>query len=243
MAKTEKTIRSIGVVLCQIFALYTIAMLLVTQQYSRLPLAFVTVVLVLLPAAVEKLLRCHMHPALYIFGLLYAIGPMLGQCHNFYYTISWWDKLLHICGGILFSIMGLYLCKALNHGHSPRLLCAVFALCLSIAVSAVWEFVEFGSDCLLHSDMQDDSVITSIYSYLLGDSLGSAGSIEHIDTVLVNGTPLPVTGYIDIGLLDTMADMLLESLGAVITCGLYLLDKDKHPLIRSRNTPQERETP
>ncbi len=239
MGKAEKTIRIVGVVLCQIFALYTIVMLFVTQQYSRLLLAFATIVLILLPEAIEKVLRCHMHPALYVFGLLYAIGPMLGQCHNLYYTTFWWDKLLHISGGIMFAILGLYLCKIMNRGQSSILLCAAFAFCFSIAISAVWEFVEFGSDRLLHTDMQDDRVITSIYSYILGDSLGTAGSIDQISTVIVDGTPLPVTGYIDIGLLDTMADMILETLGAAVICIVYLLDRDRHPLIRGINVSQE----
>ena len=239
MGKTEKTIRGIGVFLCEAFALYTIVMLLVTKQYSRLPLAFATIPLILMPEIIERLLHCRMAPGLYVFGLLYAIGPMLGQCHNFYYTISWWDKLLHICGGVMFAIMGVYLCKFLNHENQNILLCAVFALCFSIALSAVWEFVEFGSDRLLHTDMQDDSVITSIHSYILGDSVGTTGSIGQISTVVIDGTPLPVTGYIDIGLLDTMADMLLESLSALVTCVIYLLDKEKHPLIRSRKNLQE----
>lgn len=237
MNKAEKAIRRIGIVLCQLFTLYTIVMLCMTKQYSRLPLAFGTVVLLLLPSAIETFLCCRMRPSLFIFGILYAIGPMLGQCHNFYYTISWWDKLLHICGGIIFSIIGLHLCKIMNHDQKSMLLCAVFALCFSIAVSAVWEFVEFGSDQLLQTDMQDDSVITSIHSYLLGDSLGTTGSIEQISTVVVNGTPLSITGYIDIGLLDTMADMILESLGAVITCAVYLLDNGRHPLIYDYKEP------
>ena len=39
-------------------------------------------------------------------------------------------------------------------------------------------------------------------------------------------------GYIDIGLTDSMLDMLLESLGALVTCLLLLLDKGRHPPIR-----------
>lgn len=239
MCKAEKAIRGISIILCEIITLYTIVMLCITKQFSRLPLAPVTILLILLPEGIERLLHCRIHTGLYVFSILYALGPMLGQCHNFYYTISWWDKLLHICGGVLFAIIGLYLCKLMNRGQSPILLCAVFALCFSIAISAVWEFVEFSSDQLLQTDMQDDSVITAIHSYILGDSLGTTGSIENIRSVVVDGTPLPVTGYIDIGLLDTMADMILESLGAAVTCAVYLLDKGKHSLIHDRKGPPE----
>ena len=81
-------------------------------------------------------------------------------------------------------------------------------------------------------DMQDDTVFTHLTSYLLGDGVGVTGSIENIQSVVVNGVPLPVNGYIDIGLADSMLDMMLESLGALITCALLLVDKGRHPLIR-----------
>lgn len=235
MSKTGKIIRQSTVAICQAFVLYTIVMLLVTGQYSRLPLAFATILLVLIPGALEVFLHCRMHPVLYILGVLYALGPMLGQCHGLYYSTSWWDKLLHICGGVLFAVAGLYLCRIMNRDHSPVLLCAVFALCFSISISALWEFVEFGSDQLLHTDMQRDSLLNSLYSYTLGDSPGTIGSLEHIQIVSVDGAPLPVTGYLDVGLWDTMTDMLLESLGAVAVCAVYLLDRGKHPFIQGCN--------
>ena len=236
MKKPEKIIRLSGTLLCELFTVITILYLIVTKQYDRLPLAFATILIVLLPDIVERLLRCRLSLPLYLFGLLYAVGPMLGQCWNFYYTISWWDKLLHICGGVMFAIVGLYLFEFLNHSQKNVILCAVFALCFSMAVSVLWEFVEFGSDRLLHTDMQDDTVITSLYSYMLDEGIGVAGKIENIETVLVNGTPLPAAGYIDIGLIDTMLDMLLESLGALFVCVVYLMDGGKHPLIFGADT-------
>lgn len=234
MTKTERILRRISVGLCQLFALGTIVMLLVTEQYNRLPLAIVTLVLVLMPEILERLLHCKLSLPLYLFAVLYAIGPMLGQCHNFYYTISWWDKLLHICGGVMFAIVGFYLYEFMSREKKNLLLCVVFALCFSIALAAVWEFFEFGCDRLLGTDMQDDTLITAIHSYMLDDRLGVTGSIENISAVLVDGAPLP--GYIDIGLLDTMLDMLLETLGALAVCLLHLLDKGRHPLIRPAKT-------
>jgi len=79
--------------------------------------------------------------------------------------------------------------------------------------------------------MQDDTVVYGLTSYLLGDAVGITGSISDIQSVIVNGAPLPVDGYIDIGLIDSMLDMLLESLGALAACLLLLFDKGRHPLI------------
>ena len=105
---------------------------------------------------------------------------------------------------------------------------ALFALFFSISVSAVWEFAEFGADRLFQADMQNDTVITAIRSYALGDSLGEKGMLDGIEAVTVNGIPLPFDGYLDIGLFDTMWDMILEALGALVTAVLLLLDREKH---------------
>ena len=104
------------------------------------------------------------------------------------------------------------------------------------AVSAVWEFAEFGADQFLGLDMQSDWVIDSIRSYSIGEGVGVAGTIEHIYSVVINGEILPISGYLDIGLMDTMLDMLLESLGAAAVAALYLIDKGRHPLVIPNRT-------
>lgn len=235
--KMHKTVKTAGTVLCEIFALFTVVYLLIQGQYNRLPLAVGTLLLVLLPAVMERLFRCRLCLPLYIFALLYGIGPMLGQCWNFYYTVSWWDKLLHICGGVMFAIVGAYFFTLLTKGRDLHWAGAVFALCFSITIAALWEFIEFGADCFLGVDMQDDTVIHSLTSYLLGDGLGVTGSIESIQSVTVNGIVLP--GYIDIGLIDSMLDMMLESLGALVTCLLLLGDRGRHPLVLDRHKQKE----
>lgn len=227
----DKGIKRTGIVLGELFSLGTIIMLLMTEQYDRLPLAFGTLLLVLLPVAMERIFRCRLCLPVYIFALLYTVGPMLGHCWQFYYIISWWDKLLHICGGIMFAIVGAYFFELLTKRKDQFLACALFALCFSVTIAVFWEFIEFGVDRFFGSDMQNDTVVTDITSYLLGDGIGVTGSIQNIQSVSVNGVLLPVEGYIDIGLTDSMLDMILESLGALLTCLLLLLDKGRHPLI------------
>lgn len=83
--------------------------------------------------------------------------------------------------------------------------------------------------------MQHDTVITSMNSYFLGDGIGVTGSLDNIEEVTINGIALPVNGYLDIGLIDSMMDMLLESLGAVVVAVIYILDKGRHPLFTARS--------
>lgn len=230
MGKNEKWIKLTGTVLCEIFTVFTVITLLAGNELDRLALAFGTILLVLLPMLAERLFSCRICLPLYLFTLVYAIGPMLGHCWKLYYTLPWWDKLLHISAGVIFVILGAYLFDLLAQEKEKQIVRILFAFCFSVTVSVLWEFAEYGADTFLGMDMQNDRVVSGITSYLLGQTLGTTGSIHNIHSVVVNGIALP--GYIDIGLHDSMLDMLLESLGALITCLLLFLDKNRHPLIR-----------
>ena len=230
MQKPEKWIKLGGTVVCEIFTVITIITLITGSEPDRMALAFGTLLLVLLPLLLEKLFHCRISLPVYIFALAYAVGPMLGHCWKLYYTVPVWDKLLHICGGVMFAILGAYFFDLLVKEKVHPAARTIFALCFSIAIAVLWEFVEFGADRFLDMDMQDDMLVTHLTSYLLGEGVGVTGSIENIQSVVVNGITLP--GYIDIGLTDSMLDMMLESAGALITCLLILFDKGRHPLIQ-----------
>ena len=232
MHKNEKWIKLIGTILCEIFTVCTILMLLASGEPDRLLLAFATLLLAAMPMLLEKLLHCRISLPVYIFALAYAVGPMLGHCWKLYYTVPVWDKLLHISGGVMFAILGAYVFDLLAKNKELPVARTIFALCFSMAIAVLWEFCEFGADTFLGMDMQDDTVIHSLTSYLLGESLGVTGSIENIESVVVNGVALP--GYIDIGLIDSMLDMLLETLGAMVTCLMLWINRGKRPWIHKK---------
>ena len=233
MKKAEKVLRIIFVAAGELLALGTIVSLLRSGDTERLLLAFATLLLVAVPEILERLLRCHINICVYLIAVLYALGAMMGHCWMFYYTVPCWDRLLHICGGVMFVILGVYLFERLSCGKANNVSAVIFALCFSLAIAVVWEFIEYGADSFLGMDMQDDTLVSGITSYLLGTEKGMTGSIGDIQSVAINGDALPVRGYIDIGLHDTMLDMLLESAGALAACVLLFIDKGKHPLIKN----------
>ena len=232
LSKTEKCLRYSGIALCEAFTVFTILILLKNKEADRIFLACLTVLLILLPEAAERLFRCRISTPFFLFCNFYAIGSMLGHCWKFYYVISWWDKMLHIFGGVVFAVFGLFLADILiEKSRKKTLTAAIFALCFSMAIAVLWEFVEFGADRFLGMDMQNDTIVTGFSSYYLGDGLGMLGELPVIGQVTVDGVPLPFEGYLDIGLFDSMYDMLLESLGALVVAGIYLIDKGRHSVI------------
>lgn len=228
MKKAEKVIRYTATALCEVFALVSLGLMLGKAETADLLLCLLSAALLLAPALLERLLKCKFGLGVYLFLTFYAIGPVLGSGYKLYYLTDWWDKLLHISGGVAFALVGAAIFQRADGQRRNRILAAAFAFCFSVTLAAVWEFYEFGSDQLLGTDMQRDTVITAIHSRNLGTGLGDTGSIENITQVSVNGQLLP--GYLDIGLMDTMLDMLLETLGALVGTLLYALDKKKRLL-------------
>ena len=216
----------------ELFAIYSVIRFGAAREWERALLAAVTLLLLCAPFILEKLAHGRLSLPFFLFGLFYAIGSMLGHSYKLYYLLPGWDKMLHICGGVAFAAVGYYLPQwAGVHGKNNRLVSVVFAVCFSMAVAMLWEFVEYGADRLFDMDMQNDTVVYSITSYKLGNELGVLGRIPSIESVVINGSQLPLNGYLDIGLIDTMTDRLLETLGTVITVVILGIDNGRHPLI------------
>ncbi len=204
---------------------------------------------VCLPSVFERVFRFRVSSPVYIFCLVYAVCPMLGHSYGLYYVLSFWDKVLHLAGGVVFALFGSYLPKVFlkDNGVNYKL-CAFTGLLFSIAVACVWEFIEFTLDSVFLTDMQKDTVLTQLHSYKLNELLGGElGEIARVDGVstLVNGQ-YHISGYIDVGRTDTMYDLLIETAGAVGFFLAYLLDKGKRLALRflpkEAKKPPETET-
>ena len=104
---------------------------------------------------------------------------------------------------------------------SPLFL-AIVAFCFSMTVGVLWEFFEYFADCLFGLDMQKDAVIQSIQSVSLDPSLPNTviriGDIQDVLLVHSDGgqTALGLGGYLDVGNHDTMNDLLVNLIGAVV---------------------------
>ena len=84
-------------------------------------------------------------------------------------------------------------------------------------LAAAIEFFEFGMDQFLGYDMQKDTVLSAIASVMLNpDGRNVPVTIDQIREVMINGQPLGVGGYLDIGLIDTMEDLFVNFIGAAV---------------------------
>lgn len=79
------------------------------------------------------------------------------------------------------------------------------------------EMFEFGMDTFTGLDMQKDTILHSITSVTLDPTNSNIPiTIDNIQSVMINGEELGVGGYLDIGLIDTMEDLIVNFIGALI---------------------------
>lgn len=190
-----------------------------------------TVVFVALPLIMSGIFRWRMNWLFYLLFTFYTLGPLLGAVYNFYYYTSWWDDLLHLLAGTIFAVVGAELAGVLNKGNKTSyVFAAIFGVLISISIAVVWEIFEYSCDVFLGSDMQADTIVNMINTKI-NRTDGIVDSYNGITETIVNGQSLGINGYLDIGLIDTMHDMIIETVGALVFLVYALVDKNNHPLI------------
>lgn len=198
------------------------------RNYENVFLCVLTLVLFLLPSIVERRLRIDLPDTLEIIVLLFIFAAeILGEIRAYYVHFPHWDTMLHTINGFLCAAIGFSLVDLLNRNEhfsfrlSPAFM-AVTAFCFSMTVGVLWEFVEYFADKFFLLDMQKDTVVNAIRSVALDPTNSNkVVSITGItDTILVlqdgSTRSLGLGGYLDLGIHDTMKDLLVNVIGAAV---------------------------
>lgn len=193
------------------------------RNYENVFLCVLTLVLLIMPSFIQVRLKIELPTALEIIILFFIFAAeILGEIQSYYIRFAFWDTVLHTINGFLAAAIGFALVDILNRSKkisfqlSPAYM-AVVAFCFSMTIGVVWEFFEFGMDMLLGLDMQKDTIVHSIHSVMLDPTNSNIPvGIEGITDAAVNGQSLGLGGYLDIGLIDTMKDLLVNFAGAVV---------------------------
>lgn len=200
-------------------------------KWENVMTCVLTLGLLMLPLFIDRKLSVALPSVLETIVVLFVFAAnVMGELGAFYEKIPIWDSLLHTVNGFICAGVGFGLTDILNRSErvklslSPMFVC-LFSFCFSMTVGVVGEFFEFGADMLFEKDMQKDTVITAIHSGLISGKPNVIMHIRDITSTVVNGENLGINGYLDIGLIDTMKDLLVNFVGAVVfdTIGWFYL--------------------
>ena len=235
-----------------VFAVYVFLRLIVVAElvlsilrgeYESAFICLLVLVLFMLPFFIQQNFGIELPSTLEIIILLFIFAAeILGELKCYFITYHHWDTMLHTTTGFLCAATGFALIDILNRNSRIKfqlspIYVALAAFCFSMTVGVLWEFFEFGMDRLFHMDMQKDTVVSSITSVMLDPTNSNIPvTIDNITSVQVNGQDLGFGGYLDIGLYDTMKDLFVNFIGAVVfsTIGyFYIKQRGKGKLARA----------
>ena len=193
------------------------------HNYEGAFFCILTIVLLYIPSWLQVKLRIELPPPLEITILCFIFAAeSLGEVNAFYVNVPNWDTMLHTLNGFLAAAVGFSMVLLLNDDErltfdlSPFFL-ALVAFCFSMTIGVLWEFFEFGMDFFFHTDMQKDTVINAVYTVALDPTrTNKVVAIKGIQDVVINGESLGLGGYLDIGIIDTMKDLFVNFIGAVV---------------------------
>ena len=225
MAKELREHRSsfLVVSILRILVLAVLVRQIMLASYESAFFCVLTLLLLYVPSWVQVKLRIELPPPLEITILCFIFAAeILGEVNAFYVVVPNWDTMLHTLNGFLAAAVGFSMVILLNDDerltfHLSPFFLALVAFCFSMTIGVLWEFFEFSMDYFFGFDMQKDTVIHSIHSVLLDPTrTNTVVTIPNIQDVVINGQSLGVGGYVDIGIIDTMKDLFVNFVGAVV---------------------------
>ncbi len=232
-------------VVLRIMVIATMITQILRGNFENVFMCILTLILFLIPIFIDRKLHIKLPNTLEVMILLFIFSAeILGEVRNFYGTFKHWDTILHTINGFLCAAIGFSLIDILNRSNkfhtkmSPAFV-ALVAFCFSMTIGVLWEFFEFGMDCFFHMDMQKDRIVSTISSVALNEQKENVPilieNILYTKIYSLKGGELVETtvknGYLDIGVIDTMKDLLVNFVGAIafsIIGLLYIKDRDEY---------------
>lgn len=229
MLNKPRTLKIIYVII-ELIVLITLADQFRIGNYHNVFICFLTLMLFNIPMIVDRKFNITLPNAMEMIIILFIFAAeILGEIQSFYTRFKFWDIILHSINGFLMSAIGFTMIDVLNnhprvHMNMSPFFVAFVSFCFSMTIGVVWEFFEFSMDYFFLTDMQKDAFVNTISSVAINPSgLNDPVIIRDISSVVINGVKDGVpgayeytAGYLDIGIIDTMKDLVVNCVGAVI---------------------------
>ncbi len=221
-------------------------------NYENVFLCVLTLILFTMPALIEWRLKVDLPDTLEIIILLFIFAAeILGEIRAYYVKFPYWDTMLHTMNGFLCAAIGFSLVDLLNRHDKATLrlspfYMAVTAFCFSMTIGVLWEFAEFSMDQLFLMDTQKDTIIHEFSTVMLDPTNKNvAVPVRDIADVIIvhsDGTQeaLGLGGYVDVGIHDTIEDLFVNFVGAVVfsTVGYFYVKSRGKGRFAKRFIPQ-----
>ena len=212
-------------------------------NWNNVVLCLATLILFIMPSILSKKFKVDLPNTLEIIVYLFIFSStILGEIQNFYGVFAHWDTMLHTLNGFLCAAIGFSLVEILNNHDNFHItmtpsFVALVAFSFSMTIGVMWEFGEFAVDKYLVKDMQKDRIVNRISSVKINENNENEPIIiEDINKIEIysnNNKDIYTIegGYLELGLIDTMKDLFVNFIGAIIYSilgYLYIKNRDEY---------------
>lgn len=243
----ETSKKSIAVYLIlRILVVISMIFQLVLGNFQNAMMCILALILFTIPTIVSEKFKIGIPSLLEAIIYLFIFSTtILGEINNFYGLIPFWDTILHTLNGFICAGIGLSLVDLLNQNSKKIQLSPMYvvlvAFCFSMTIGVLWEFFEFAADNVVKTDMQKDRIVQSISTVELNkEGKNEPVKIKDIEKTVIYAKDGSVTiienGYLDIGIIDTMKDLFVNFIGAIVFCGigfLYIKNREKYQFAKN----------
>lgn len=217
---------------------------IIIGKYENAFTCLLVLILLLMPFILEEKLKIQFSGSLEVTMLLFVfVAEIVGEVNAGYQRIANLDTIMHTLNGFIMGAVGFSLVNMANNNKNSGIklntkFLLIASFCFSMTIGVLWEFFEFGVDMIFDADMQKDTYIYKINSVTFDKSNQNKVYTVDIDSVVINGEEWDY--YLDIGLIDTMKDLIVNALGAIIfsIIGYFTMknnnDYDKLIVIKKR---------
>ena len=147
-----------------------------------------------------------------------------------------------LCAAVGFALLDIMDRKSKKIEVTP-LLIAVVAFCFSMTIGVLWEFFEYGGDQIFVADMQKDTIVSSFSTSKIDESKRIyITDIVQTEIKTKSGETYVIKdGYLDIGINDTMKDLLVNMVGAIVFCifGVIYLKNERENAFAKKFIPKK----
>lgn len=220
--KTNKIAFTVYIIL-RIAVILVMIRCIVDKRYESLFTAGLCLILFLIPPFVEKNFKLELPTVLETLAFIFIFcAEIFGEIGGFYQKYAFWDTMLHTTNGFIFAAFGFCLIDIINQNPKIKftmspIYVALTAFCFSMTIGVLWEFFEFSADMLFMNDMQKDRIIEAFTSVTSPINKAPITDITKTTIEYAGGkTVIIENGYLDIGLIDTIKDMFVNFIGAVV---------------------------
>lgn len=215
-------------------------------NWNNVFLCVLTLIFFTLPTFLSKKLNITLPTTLEVVVYLFIFSSeILGEIQNFYGLFTHWDTMLHTLNGFICAAVGFSLIDILNNNENLHIsmtpaFVALVAFCFSMTIGILWEFAEYTIDQYLEKDMQKDRIVTKISSVKINENgENEPVVIDDINETVIysnnsNNATIIEGGYLELGIQDTMKDLFVNFMGALIFSSigyLYIKNREGYRLV------------